>query len=123
MFVKLRFLAALTAASALAGGVTAEEYNELQAPVCAMAEILAQQAIMYRILNKPYAEALEEQRIFMSRTKWPRRDANIGIFINRVGLELVDKAYGTPLPKISQDENSILYYMRRWAQKETTWCR
>ena len=97
--------------------------NELQAPVCDMAESLASLAMEYRLSGKSYTEAIQEQTAFMNRGKWKSRDYDILSFLRRIGSELIDAAYTAELPKNMTTVDQVIFFQRQWTKEQTKWCR
>lgn len=95
--------------------------------MCDMFEILAENAVSYRIEGMRYTEALAAQRAFIAQGKKLRRDEEA--FLERVGNDLVDKAYMTEVPeRLANPQNpddfdAIAFVSRQWAKQQTAWCR
>jgi hypothetical protein len=96
--------------------------NEIKGPLCDMSEVLADNAISYRLSGKSYSEALQSQRLFMKRGGKGGLDYDLERFIERIGLDLVDNAYETELPNF-QNVDQMIYFQRQWAKAQTKWCR
>jgi len=101
----------------------ANGYNQLQAPVCDMAEALAGNAMHNRLSGKSYTEAMQLQRDFMAKSKLDRRNYEIQRFVEEIGLDLVDRTYEAQIPNDFKSGDQMADFIRQWGKSKTQWCR